>query len=230
MVRVGPVAAYLEIGILRPYGRDIVTQVVAECLPVELLPFEPSRVLGREGCVHSGLFLEQPDGLFAVIDAGSPALAVHPDTVDPILAGKFLELGNQQFVHIRPEYGCDGLAGIPVPVLDRPVGMEFHSPGIPDSGIMQIEGYASLRRNLPPDRKRIPHDVRNRIPDFGRIAGITGVSLAVNLDIVGMDHVQDRPDHFRSGVGTHSRAEGIGMEIKMDSEETLVAAESLLAA
>ena len=169
MMGVRPVAAYLEIGIFRPYSRDIVTQVVAECLPVELLPFEPSRVFRRKRGIHSGLFLEQLDRLGAIINGSSPTLTVHPDSINTIFPCQFFELWNQQFVNIGAENGSIVLARIPVLILYRPFRMEFHCPGIPDSGIMKIKGDSVACGHLAPDSKRVSCDSRGRIAHKGGI-------------------------------------------------------------
>ena len=54
------------------------------------------------------------------------------------------------------------------------------------------------------------------------------MSFAVNLDVIGMYHVQDGLDHLWGGVGSDVLVGGAGVEIKMDSKETLVPAEAFL--
>jgi hypothetical protein len=108
--------------------------------------------------------------------------------------------------------------------------MEFHGPGIPDSRIMQIKGDPVAGCHFTPDSQRVPYYARSRVADPGRITRISGMPFAIDLDIIRMDFIENLLNHFRSCVDTYSLVGGIGVEVKMDTEETLVAAESLLTA
>ena len=54
------------------------------------------------------------------------------------------------------------------------------------------------------------------------------MTLAIYLDIVWMDHIENGSDHLRGGVGADIFVSRPRMEIKMDTKEALVPTKSLL--
>ena len=85
------------------HHRDIMIKIAAKSIPAKFRKLEPEGIFGltRHG-IGSRLLLKCLDHFFGIIAFCGPAFTVYPDTIDAVLVRKLPELGNQQFVNIRP--------------------------------------------------------------------------------------------------------------------------------
>ena len=99
-----PVAAELHRRIGRLDLRDVMAQVLAERLAVELEELEPVRIarLPRDRR-DAGLGLKRLQGRRAVIGHRGPAFAVDPGAVNSVSAGQLAKLRDHERVGIRAE-------------------------------------------------------------------------------------------------------------------------------
>ena len=100
-------------------------------------------------------------------------------------------------------------------------GMAQDRLGIPHAGVVHVERDAVLGGHLPPEPQRIADKARRRVADLGRIARQPGMALAVDLEVVGMDLVDDVLDHRAGGVLADLRAVRAGVEIEVDAQEAV---------
>ena len=84
--------------------RNVMIQVIAKRLPVELQELVPVRIarLARH-VLDAGGLAKRLHGRVAVVRHRGPALAIHPDAVHAVVAGQFAQLRDEQLVGIRSE-------------------------------------------------------------------------------------------------------------------------------
>src|SRR5208282_4864889 len=73
----------------------------------------------------------------------------------------------------------------------------------------------------PPERQRVADESRRSVADVRRIAREPRMSLAVNLEVIGMHLIDDGLDHRPRRVLADRLAVGSGMEVEVNAEEAL---------
>ncbi len=222
MVRKRPVTGDLKIRRTLLHFCEVVPQIFAKRLAMELGPFKPVFILRSHGDLFDASLLgERPPGLFAIIDNGGPALTIDPHAVDAIVECQLEKLWNQQLIDVRAKYRRFLPIGCAVWMDNSPLRMVLDRLAVPDSRIVHVERHTASCGNLAPDLERVPHEAAGLVSHFRRIAGVSGVPLAVNLDVVRLHHVEDLVDHFRSRVLTDVVIVGLGMEVEMKPQEAV---------
>lgn len=223
----GPIAAELHLGVCLFDLCDVVAEVLSELFAVELEEFEPMGVAGfARDVLDSGCLAEGVDGGVTEVGLGCPALAVDPGAIDGVDGGQFAQLGDEEVVGIGAEEG-DGVGiRFAVGVDDGPIGVFPDGLGVPDAGVMHIERDAVFGGDIAPESEGIADEAWGLVSDVGGIAGESRMSFAVDLDVIGMDQVDDGLDHLASGVFSDFLAVIAGVEIEMDAEEAVGAGDS----
>jgi len=189
---------------------------------MELHPLVPIRLASLARSGHGArLFAELAHRFLPVVGRRAPAVAVDPDSVHAILAGQFAKLRDQQHVDIGAEYRCRPAVGLAIRLDGRPRRMSGHGMIIPNARIMHEQGDSPLARHLAPDPQRIADEARGRLAHFGRIARITAMPFAIDLEVVGLDLVDHGLDHLRRGPRPNAVAIVARMEVEMDAEKSL---------
>ena len=162
-----------------------------------------------------------PDGLYtAPTDA---ALQFDVETIKALGMNML-----RKHVKVEPDrlyYWCDKLGlfvwqDMPSALLKR----EAHSPDVLAQRDAQWEGewkaVTDALRNHPSIVMCREHPGLGRSPaDLRRIPRPAGVALAVVLDVVGPDAVEQAADHLLGDVGTQGCVRLVGMEVEVEAEE-----------
>ena len=91
---------------------------------------------------------------------------------------------------------------------------------------MHVQGHVVLGGDLPPYGQLILREAGHRVSHRGGVAGKTGVSLAVALQVVGLYHLDDPLDHLGRHMLTDLRAVFPGVKIEVYAEETVASPQS----
>jgi hypothetical protein len=92
---------------------------------------------------------------------------------------------------------------------------------------MHIERHTISCRDVTPNPEGVSDKARRGVAGFRWVAGQAAMAFAVDLEVVGSDLLDDVLDHLGSGVLADFGAIGPGVEIVMDSKETVGAFEAL---
>jgi len=218
----GPVAANLELAVVLVQRVDVVPEVSAVALAVKLREPPEVGIPRRPGHVSDARFA--PEGLQrapAVIPVGPPTVAVDPHAVDAVLVAKLFELGDQQLIDVRPEYGRAAFVGIAVRVAASPARMMPDRGVVQHAGIVHVQRHAHLGGDAPPYPQLVPHEPAGRVPHLRGIAGNARMPLAVHLDIVRANHLYNPPHHLRRDVPADLGAAFRHVLVEMDPQKAL---------
>ena len=90
---------------------------------------------------------------------------------------------------------------------------------VPDARIVHEQGDPPLSCHVAPDSQRIADEAGGRVAHLGRIARITAMPFAVDLDVVRLDLVDHQFDHLRRCPRPHAVAIVARVEVEMDAEK-----------
>ena len=176
---------------------------------------------------ETGLFLELPDRLLPVVRHGCPAFPIHPNPIHIIDARQFPQLRDEQLVGIGAEPARGVGIDLPIRIQHRPGRVLCDGLRIPHPGIVHVKGHAVPCGHIPPHPQWIPHEPRGRVSHPGRVAAETGMTLAIDLQVVRVHLIDHALDHFGGRVLPDLGAILPGVKIKVDPQKAVGPARAL---
>ena len=143
-----------------------------------------------------------------------------------MLLDDFDKLGDEEFIDVGAKGACDLLriANWTTPELSLgiesgPFGMMFEGYAVEYTGIVDVERDAGLACGFAPYLEGIFGDAGCGPSDFGGIAGVTHVPLAIVLNKIGFNTFEDVLYVREGDVFTEFFVFGGGVQIEMEAKE-----------
>lgn len=125
-------------------GLHILRDMAPEDFPVKIYKRGPVQILGGNGRVfHPCSFPKGSHGILRVIKGNSPAVRIHPGTINIVLFNDLLQLGYHQFVQVWAEQADHHRIPRTIGMNNRPLGMIFDGSLVPQVRVMNHQRHVA---------------------------------------------------------------------------------------